>query len=159
LHAVAPHTNGLHVVVAPAVHAPAPLHLPSACATPDAHVAAPHDVAFVGYVHAVVSTPLQLPPHDEPSVVHAARAGVPPVFGVPLIATQLPEALHAWHWPVHAALQQTPSAQKPLLHWLPPLHDAPSAPLPTHVVPLHQSPAMQSASPAHAVLHAPDAHT
>jgi hypothetical protein len=77
-----------------------------------------------GYAQAAVLVPSQLPPHDEPSVVHAVR----PPCGAPATATQvptLPETSQAWHWPPQALLQQTPSTQFPLPHWLAALHTVP----------------------------------
>jgi hypothetical protein len=49
---------------------------------------------------------------------------------VPLIVVQVPGfplSEHAWHWPVQALLQHTPSTQKPLRHWVLPLHVWPVA--------------------------------
>jgi hypothetical protein len=65
-------------------------------------------------VHAVRVVPLQLPP-QVPEPAHA----VWPVRGAPLTATQVPllvVSAQASQAPVQAALQQTPSAQKPLTH-------------------------------------------
>jgi hypothetical protein len=59
--------------------------------------------------------PSQLPPQVVPAPVQAAR----PVRGAPLTATHVPllvVSAHASHAPAQAALQQTPSAQKPLTH-------------------------------------------
>src|SRR5207302_1103008 len=91
---------------------PAPLHRAEAVATPLTQLAVRQLVALLGKVQAVVSVPLQLPPHTEPSLVQAER----PPTGAPVTAEQVPTLLarlQAAHWPVHAALQHTPSAQKP----------------------------------------------
>ena len=61
--------------------------------------------------------PSQAPPQADPSLLHAVRAP----WGVPLTATQLPtepDTSQAWHCPPQALLQQTPSTQLPLPHWL-----------------------------------------
>ena len=71
-------------------------------------------------------TPSQLPPQALPSVAQAAR----PPCGVPLTAVQvptLPATSQAWHWPPQALLQQTPSTQLALVHWLFALQVAPLA--------------------------------
>jgi hypothetical protein len=68
-------------------------------------------------VHEAVVTPLQAPPQDEPSLAQVARTPC----GAPLTAVQaptLPATSHAWHWPLQAVLQQTPSTQLPFTHWL-----------------------------------------
>jgi hypothetical protein len=60
-----------------------------------------------------------------PSVAHAAR---PPV-GAPVTGEHVPAfagTTHDPHCPVHALLQQTPSTQKPDVHWFAPPHVAPS---------------------------------
>jgi hypothetical protein len=56
------------------------------------------------------------PPHSVPSVVQAARGAV----GVPTRCEHEPTSpvsVHDSHCPVQAALQQTPSATKPDVHW------------------------------------------
>jgi hypothetical protein len=73
---------------------------------------------------------LQLPLHDDPSPMHAGR----PPTGAPLTPRHVPTLLarlHAWHWPLHAKSQHTPST-----HWLlwqtsALVHDAPLANLAT----------------------------
>ena len=76
--------------------------------------------------------PLQEPPQAEPSEVQAAR--VP--CGAPLVTVvhvpELPGMSQAWHWPPQAWLQQTPSAQLPLTHWLEAPQARPSAFFDTH---------------------------
>jgi hypothetical protein len=46
-----------------------------------------------------------------------------------------PAASQASHWPAQAALQHTPSAQKPLAHWLALAQAAPRALRAVHVPP------------------------
>jgi hypothetical protein len=62
--------------------------------------------------------PSQVGPHEvpAPTPVHAARGA----FGAPVTGVQVPAVparLQASHWPVQAALQQTPSTQKLEAHW------------------------------------------
>jgi len=64
----------------------------------------------------------------------------------------LPATSHAWHWPAQAALQQTPSVQKPLAHWLAAPHASPGIFFATHVPAEHQAVAAQSESEEHVVL-------
>jgi hypothetical protein len=40
--------------------------------------------------------------------------------------------LQAWHWPSHAELQQDPSTQKPLVHWLAVVHAFPFSSVARH---------------------------
>jgi hypothetical protein len=57
-----------------------------------------------------VRVPSQAPAHSEPSLAQAGRAPC----GVPATATQvpaLPATSQAWHWPLQAVSQQTPSTQ------------------------------------------------
>ncbi|TMB30309.1 MAG: hypothetical protein E6J65_01500 [Deltaproteobacteria bacterium] len=63
-----------------------------------------------------------------------AQAARPPC-GFPLTAKHwptLPGTSQAWHWPPQAWLQQTPSAQLPLTHWLEAPQARPSAFFDTH---------------------------
>jgi hypothetical protein len=78
-----------------------------------------------------VFTPSQAPPQALPSVAHLGRVPT----GVPLTGEQvptLPARLHAWHWLVQAALQHTPSAQKPDRHAFPTVQAVPFASFGTH---------------------------
>jgi hypothetical protein len=60
---------------------------------------------------------------------------------------------------VHALLQQTPSTQNVELHCEPAVHADPFESFPPHVPPMQVSPATQSVSSVHDVLHDVDAHT
>lgn len=87
-----------------------------------------------GYVHALVSTPLQVPAQPVPSSVHAARGD----RGAPLTTWQVPGpapplSLQAWHCPPHATLQQTPSVHSPLAQLLPSVQLSPLAREPSHM--------------------------
>ena len=63
--------------------------------------------------------PHQVCPHSLPGSDSDAK-----VVHVPLSVDPAATA-HAWHVPLHAALQHTPSAQKPELHWLAAAHAVP----------------------------------
>ena len=57
----------------------------------------------------------------------------------------------AWQLPVHEALQQTPLAQKPLVHWFPAVHAAASASFGEQPASEPQKyPLVHSVSPLHA---------
>ncbi len=68
-------------------------------------------------------------------------------------------AEQAWHRPVHAALQHTPSTQNPLPHWLDVVQAPPRPTLPAHWPPEQNEPDTQSVSPAQDVLQAVVLHT
>jgi hypothetical protein len=75
-------------------------------------------------VQLVRKLPLQLPSQAEPSPAQAARLP----RGAPVTAVHVPAVTsQASHCPAQALLQQTPSAQLPLVHWLPALQDKPLA--------------------------------
>jgi hypothetical protein len=73
---------------------------------------------------------------------------------VPLTPASLSTAVQALQVPSHAVSQQTPSAQKPLVHWFSPEHVAPLASVATHEPLEQKKPERQSPSPAQDVLHA-----
>jgi hypothetical protein len=99
----------------------------------------------------VALVPSQLPPQAVPSVAQAAR--LPRGFPVTVVqAPTLPATSQAWHWPLQAWLQQTPSVQWPLSHSLEAEQAAPSARFATHWPAEHQSPAAQSESAVQEVL-------
>jgi hypothetical protein len=94
-----------------------------------------------------VADPSQAPPQADPSEAQAARAP----RGAPGTGVQVPTdpaTSQASHCPVQAALQQTPSAQKPLAHCVPAAQAAPSAPFGAQTPPEHHWPAAQSPSAA-----------
>jgi hypothetical protein len=75
-------------------------------------------------------------------------------LGAPVTGWQTPvSGAHASHCPVHAALQQTPSAQKPEVHSVAAVHGAPFG-FAVQTPPVHLRPGTQSVSPVHEVLHA-----
>lgn len=94
LQAFAPHTYGVHALVTGAGQCPCPSQLAAAVCVPPEQLAFRHDE--VGYVQVAVVVPLQVPPHDVPSV---AQAGRPPT-GFPVTGEHVPTfpvTLHAWH--------------------------------------------------------------
>src|ERR1700730_653740 len=116
LHAVGPHTYGVHCVLAAEGQVPVPLQEPAGTPGPAATLAARHWVEAPGYPQAEALLPSQTPPQAEPSVAHAGRvpcgAQEVPVGQPPT----LPGTSQAWDWPAQAAVQQTPSAQMPPAH-------------------------------------------
>jgi hypothetical protein len=113
---IAPLQPNEHVVGVAGVQVPAPLHARAPVACPDEHIAAAHITPVPGYVHAVRSVPLHVPPHVGPSDAHAARV-VP--CGAPVTAPHVPMVparSQASHWPSHAVSQQNPSTQFPESH-------------------------------------------
>ena len=98
-------------IVVEGVHAPLLLQTAAVVATPFVHdAAAPHSTAVVGYTHAVRLFPSQRPA-QVPLPAHGVR-GVVTATHVP----RLVALAHDSHWPVQAALQQTPSVHRPLAH-------------------------------------------
>jgi hypothetical protein len=87
----------------------------------------PQEVEVPGYAQ------LEEAPLHEP-----AHAPVPlqlpwPAFGAPVTLAQTPLAPHASQVPLQALSQQTPSAQKVLVHSVPLPHDAPLVFRATHL--------------------------
>jgi len=112
LQAVGPQAYGSHVVATGAGQEPAPSQLAATVATPAAQLAPRH--CAVGYAQAAAFVPLHDPP-QKPLPEHAVRTPC----GAPLTVTHwptLPATSQAWHCPLQAWLQQTPSAQLPLVH-------------------------------------------
>jgi len=103
-------------------HAPAPSHALSV-RMPFLHTA-PHRVLVPGYVQAVRLVPLQVPPQVGPLDMQACR--VP--CGAKVTGEHVPDTpftSQASHWPVQAVLQQYPSTQRLLVHWVWDVHEAP----------------------------------
>jgi hypothetical protein len=143
-----------HGFDAPATHAPLPSH-ELVASKPLLHVV-PHIVVLGGYTHAVVlCAPSHVPPHAVPCALHFGREPC----GAPCTGVHVPTdpaTSQAWHSPSQAALQHTPSMQKPLPHWEPLEHCDPLLPLSTHLLPGPQYALLsQSMSVVHVVLHWP----
>jgi hypothetical protein len=114
------------VVVSRAPQVPAPSQSALRVTTLPAQLSVRHAVLALGKAHAVRVLPSQVPPHRVLSLAQAARAP----RGAPATARQvpaLPDSAQASHWPSQALLQQTPSVQNPVVHWLPWVHAAPFA--------------------------------
>ena len=123
LQAVAPQTYALQACVCTAGHDP-PLHDAALVCVP-AEQEAPRHCA-TGYEQEAVATPSQLPPQALPSLAHDARRPC----GAPATALQtptMPGTSQAWHCPLQALLQQTPSTQLPFPHCALAEQDPPSA--------------------------------
>jgi hypothetical protein len=71
---------------------------------------------------------VQLPPGSVPAMTEPQAPSAP----VPFMAAE-----HAWQRPLQAVLQQTPSTQKPEVHWLAVVQGPPSPAGITHAPPLH----------------------
>jgi hypothetical protein len=160
-HEKGPHDLGEHEAVVPATHAPAPLQVEALVWVLPLHDWARQTVPEAQSWHA----PLWHVP-SVPQVAAAVAMHTPRGSAVPFVAVlQVPftppvrSAEQAWQAPVQATLQQTPSTQKPLVHWLLPVHVAPFAPLATHVTPKQKCAAAHCASVVQLVLHAFVAHT
>ena len=105
---------GLHATVCAAGQLPAPSQPAASVATPPEHDGERQLVADPGKAHCVGLLPSHAPAHA-PAPPHAGRLPT----GAPVTFEQLPIAparLHAWHWPLHALLQHTPSTQLLLWH-------------------------------------------
>src|SRR5437763_1664008 len=98
---------------------PDPLHIAGSVITPAEHDPARHSTVAPGYAHCVASLPSQAPPQAVPSEAHACRApcGAPITF---VQAPAEPGTSQAWHWPLQAVAQHTPSTHSPLAHWFAP---------------------------------------
>lgn len=116
-HAVGPQTYGAQGWACGAGQRPAPSQAAASVATPALQLAPRH--CAVGYAQAAPFAPSQRPPQADPSEAHAWRLPC----GAPSTGAQtpaLPGTSQAWHWPLHAWSQQTPSAQNPEAHWFAP---------------------------------------
>jgi hypothetical protein len=94
-------------------------------ATPAAQFAPRQVVSAAGYAHAVAPDPSQTPPQALPSEAHACRAPC----GAPITFVQVPAepgTSQAWHCPLQAVAQHTPSTHSPLAHWFGPPHATPA---------------------------------
>jgi hypothetical protein len=113
--------------VSPAVHALLSVHVvPFVFATAAGHPVAGTHAPIVWHwsvVHVTAVPPVHVPDWHVSPAVHALLSVhvVPFVLGEH-VPTE-PVRLHAEHWPVQAALQHTPLAQKPVTHWLLVVHD------------------------------------
>jgi hypothetical protein len=123
-HAVPEQVFGAQVTVWTAGHAPFPSQPAASVAVPPVQLADRQEVLAPGQAHVVRFVPSQLPPQLVPAPPQAAC----PVRGAPVTAVHVPLLVASPHdsqAPEHAALQQNPSAQKPLPHWLAAVHACP----------------------------------
>jgi hypothetical protein len=128
-HAVAPHTYGVQPPSTFGLHLP-PEHVPALVKTPPVHAFEPHDTEEFGSSHVARVKPSQLETlhvGSVPTFVHCARVPCGCCFaGTGEQVPTRPLTSHASHWPVHAELQHTPSAQLPVAHGVPDTQVEPS---------------------------------
>jgi hypothetical protein len=108
--------NGPQEMPVTDAQAPSALQLTATVATPLVHDAGAHCVLPPGKSHDVALVPSQVPPQSEPLPAQVGRrpCGSPEVSVVQL--PTWPATSQAWHWPLQAVAQQTPSVQTPLPH-------------------------------------------
>ncbi len=119
---------------------PVPVQVAGAVYMAPAQAAVTHGVVLDQSRHA----PFPLQPIPEmPQVAMAVAVhwlwGSSPLTTLPQVPSApapLAAALHAWQVPVQAELQHTPSTQKPLVHWSPPVQAAATASVTVQVPPL-----------------------
>jgi hypothetical protein len=160
LQAPAEHVYGAHAVPAPFTQAPPPLQIFGVERFP-AHTLAPQLVPEGQSAQAPAPSQEPVVPQVEADVAaHSSSGSLPAAIGpqVPSAPPPFLAAEQAWQSPVQAALQHTPSAQKPEAHSLPAPHAAPSACGGTHALPTQTRPLAQSAAEAQLVLQAPALH-
>ena len=156
-----PQTYGSHICVCAAGHCPLPLQLAAPVATPEAQPALRHDtLGPTNPAHLSRVVPSQLvAAHASAGAV--ASHGILLAAGLPETGTQVPSAsmrLHASHWPLHAALQQYPSAQMPLVQELSAVHAFPLPFFGSQAPALQNAVAAQSGELVQVVWHAPAPH-
>jgi hypothetical protein len=114
-HASPAHTYGAHVDVTSFPHAPVPVHVAAAVATPFVHEAVRQAVAPPTKPrHALRETPSHVAFAQTSSIDPAGHCPWP-AAGAPMTPTHEPfasDVAHDSHRPVHDELQHTPSAQK-----------------------------------------------
>jgi hypothetical protein len=137
-HALGPQAYGVHGVTVPAEHVPAPSHCTAGCSFPLKQVAAAPQGVPAGYsshAPAPLHTPL-VPQLEGPWSAHCPFGFVPAMMGAHVPSGDpVSMWVQAMQLPVHAAVQQKPSAQKPLWHWSAVEHAAPVASLPMQAEP------------------------
>jgi hypothetical protein len=133
--AVAPQMKGVQPRVLAAGQFPAPSQLAASVPVPVAQLAARQLTVVAGNTQAAPA-PVQV----DAQVPVPAQAGVWPARGAPVMKVQVPGVatpvpLQASQDPEQARLQQTPSAQTPLLHSVPSVHAPPFTLVSAQVVP------------------------
>jgi hypothetical protein len=147
---------GVQLIIMPAAQLPVPLHVLAVVSVPPLHDAAAQTVPAVYFAHAPFPSQDPSVPHvDAVCMVQLLSGSVPTTTlpHVPSVPAPLCAAVHAVHVPEHAVLQQTPSAQKPLVHWVPspPVQGLPSICAAVQTPLLQKLPAAQSPSTEQAV--------
>src|SRR5262249_49930690 len=118
-------------------HVPVPLHVPWVVCVPAEHDAKTQTVPDTYFRHA--PAPSQVPSRPQvltAAAVHSLSGSAPATMKpqVPSAPAPFFAAEHAWQNPVHVVLQQTPSAQTPLVHSLAAAHARPVAFFAAHVL-------------------------
>jgi hypothetical protein len=128
LQAPEPHTYGKHELEAGFTQVPAPsqVELPVKVTEPLGQVAEAHLVPLAYFWQAPAWHLPLLPQLAAPWSVHLPAGSALPVATLVQVPS-VPDSAHDWQAPAQALLQQTPWAQKPLLHWS---FDEQLAPLP-----------------------------
>jgi hypothetical protein len=134
---------GAQLRVTPALQAPLPSQVLAAVSVDPLQLPGAHSLPATYRRQA--PAPSQVP--SSPQVAgadsaHWSRGSSP--AGTDMHAPSLPVTLQLTQAPVHSALQQTPSTQKPLPHWPPCMH---ARPLPSGSSPVGESPSAASSPP------------
>jgi hypothetical protein len=113
--------------------------------TPSAQKPLVHSPLFVQLVPFASSEHAPVPLHDNPPKHSLSGSRPAPMLPqTPLTPEPFFTAVQAWQVPVQTALQQTPSAQKPLTHSVPSTHASPFGAL-------HTLDPLQTSDPAHSL--------
>jgi hypothetical protein len=115
-HALAPQTKGVHALVEDPRHVPAPLQLPCVIWLPLEQDAATQIVEIPYFSQTPLAVHMPSVPQEAADCVAQRLRGFSPAVALPHVpfAAPLSVALQAVQVPLHATLQQNPSAQKPL---------------------------------------------
>ncbi len=153
LQAPAAHRNGEQFIVVGLTQVPAPsqVDLPVANFASVEQVAAAQVVPLAYFWQAPASHLPLLPQPAAPWSLHIPAGSALP-FGTLVHVPRLPDRLQDWQAPPQAELQQTPWAQKPLLHWEFEVQLAPPPDLP-HEFDAHRFGVKHCESVAHELKH------
>jgi hypothetical protein len=135
------HLDGLHGRATPFTQVPSPSQTPAGIHSLSFLHAASSQTVSGGYF-AQPPCPLQTPlcPQVSGESLRQIWCGSSTPAPTGTHSPTLSGWLHDRHAPVHPTLQQTPSAQKPLMHWSALAHGEPSGRLAPQAAPLQQTP-------------------
>ena len=146
---VAEQLKPLQPVVVPAVQFPLPSQMLPAVNPALPQLAARQTVLLPNFSHAPLPSQWPVFPHETgvPAVHPPAGSASPDETAAQVPSGDEPVSalVHAWQVPLQALVQQTPSAQKPLVHWSVAVQACPFGRFPAQA-PLWHSPLPQSAS-------------